>query len=30
MLNALMKLELAVGRFVNYPCGIRCLLTARK
>jgi SAM-dependent methyltransferase len=30
LLNAVMGLELALGRWVSYPWGIRCLLTARK
>ena len=28
--HALMKLELAVGRIISYPFGIRCLITVRK
>jgi len=30
VLNTLMGIEMGVGRFINYPCGIRCLLTCQK
>jgi len=30
LLNVALQLEQAVGRYVSWPFGIRCLITARK
>jgi hypothetical protein len=30
LFHALMKLELAIGKVISYPFGIRCLITVQK
>lgn len=30
VMHAIMKMELALGKYLNYPIGIRCLVTLRK
>jgi hypothetical protein len=30
LLRALLQAELALGRVVSYPCGIRCVVVGRK